>query len=371
LIRAADGHVTWSDEYERNDQDVFAVEDELSGAIVSALQVKFSGPGGGLTRRPTANPEAYDLYLQGRYFYAKRDSASLRKARDYFARAIQKDSSYALAWSGLSDAYSHSSVFGYVAPHDIFPQAKAAALRALALDSTLVEVHTSLGFIALFYDWDWANAGREFDQALRIDPRYPEAHLFHAWYFVATKRIDDAVAEVQTAVKLDPFSPVINARLATMLFYARRYDEALAQSRRLLELDSIFFQARVDLARAFLQLGRCAESLAALEHGPEQTATIDRGLKGYTYAKCGRRAEALAELRHLHAEAASGRYVTHYGLAMIRAGLGDTDRAFAELDSAYMERAWGMFVLKVEPAFDALRADPRFARLLKKVGLTS
>jgi hypothetical protein len=321
-----------------------------------------------LVKHSTENPEAHDLYLRGRYFFSKRDSASLRKAQDYFARAIDKDSGYALAYAGLSDCYSHASVFGYVAPRDIYPQAKAAALHALALDSTLVEGHTSLGFIALFLEWDWATAKREFDQALALDPRYPPAHLFHGWYFVATDRVNDAVDEVRTAVRLDPFDKVTNTRLSSILFYARRYDEALAQARLVLELDSMWFQGRVELARAYKQLDRCDEAMATIGQMQEQTASGLRGVAGWVYATCGRQAKAMADLTHFQAEAREGRYVSHYALAMIHAGLGDNEGAFTELDSAYAERTWGMFLLKVEPAFDGLRSDPRFERLVKKVG---
>src|SRR5947208_558074 len=194
LINAATGYHLWSDEYDRDARDVFAVQDEIARAIVGALRVKLSGAATtALVKPPTENPEAHDLYLKGRYFFAKRDSTSLRKAQDFFGQAIQKDSSYALAWSGLSDAYSHIGVFGYVPPRAVYAKAKAAALRALELDSALAQAHTSLGFIALFYDWDWPTAGRQFDRALALDPRYPDAHLFHGWYFVATNRIDDAI----------------------------------------------------------------------------------------------------------------------------------------------------------------------------------
>jgi len=262
-------------------------------------------------------------------------------------------------------------VFGYVPPRDTHSKAKEAALRALALDSTLAEAHTSLGFIALFYDWDWPTAGRELDRALALDPRYPDAHLFHGWYFVATNRMDDAIREVQTAVRLDPYSLVNNARLASMLYYAHRYDEALAQGRRLLEMDSIFFQTRVEMARAYLQLGRCDEALVAIKRAPEQAsgAAYFGGVLGWISARCRHPAQALAELNRFRAEAREGRYVSHYSLAIIHAALGDSEQAFAQLDSAYVEGAWAMFTLRVEPAFDGLRADPRFGRLLKKVGL--
>src|SRR5881396_1727591 len=299
LINAATGYHLWSDEYDRDARDVFTVQDEIARAIVAALRVKLSGAANAALVKPaTGNAEAHDLYLQGRYFFAKRDSTSLRKAQDYFERAIADDPSYALAYAGLSDAYSHRAVFGYVPPHDIHAKAKQAVLRALALDSTLVEAHTSLGFIELFLEWDWATAGRELDRALALDPRYPPAHLFRAWYFLATDRMDDAISEVQTAVNLDPFSSVNNARLASMLYYARRYNEALAQARRLREMDSMFFQAGVELARAYLQLGRCDEALAALKQAPVQAsgAAYFGGVWGWINARCGHPAQALAEL---------------------------------------------------------------------------
>src|SRR5437762_403774 len=371
LINTATGYHLWSDEYDRDARDVFSVQDEIARAIVGALRLKLSAAANvALVKPSTGNPEAHDLYLQGRYFFAKRDSTSLRRAQDYFERAIAKDPSYALAYAGLSDAYSHRAVFGYVPPRDTHSKAKEAALRALALDSTLAEAHTSLGFIELFLEWDWPTAGREFDRALALDPRYPDAHLFHGWYFVATNRMDDAIREVQTAVRLDPFSLVNNARLSSMLYYARRYNEALAQARRLLELDSMNLQARGEPARLYLQLGRCDEALAAIKQAPELAGVAPfGGLSGWINARCGHPAQALAVLNRFRAQAREGRYVSHFSLAMIHAGLGDTEQTFAQLDSAYVEGTWAMFTLRVEPAFDGLRADPRFGRLLKKVGL--
>jgi serine/threonine-protein kinase len=370
LINAADGYHLWSDEYEGDAQDIFAVQDEIVRAIVGVLQVKLAGPVDAvLVKRSTSSPEAHQLYLRGRYFFARRDSASLRKARDYFERAIQIDSSYALAWSGLSDAYSHTGVFGYVPYGDVYGKAKAAALRALALDSTRAEAHTSLAFIVLFYEWDWRTAGREFDRALALDPRYPDTHLFRGWYFVATNRMDDAVRELQSAVNLDPFSVVNNARLASVLFYAHRYNEAAGQSRRLIELDSTNVVGRVELGRVDVQLGHCVEALTAFQRGPELPAPPFRGLLGWAYARCGQRVQALAQLSHLDTERKQGQVVSHYDFAMIYAGLGDTDRAFAELDGAYAERTWAMLLLRADPTFDGLHADPRFERLLKRVGL--
>jgi tetratricopeptide (TPR) repeat protein len=351
-------------------KDAFAVQDEIVHAIVGALQVKLTGAASvPLAKASTASPEAHDLYLQGRYFFAKRDSASLLKAQDYFARAIANDPSYALAYAGLGETYSHRAIFGHIAPRDVLDKAKAALVRALALDSTLVQAHTALAFMALVFEWDWATAKREFDKALALDPRYPPVHLYHAWYLLATGKTNDAVEELRTAVRLDPFDIITNTRLASMLFYARRYDEELSQIRRVREMDSTFFQVPVELARAYLQLGRCAEAVAALRQGPEVPTRIPilQGVPGWTYARCGHRAQAMAQLDRFRLDARAGRYVSHYPRAVIYAGLGDTERVFAELDSAYADRAAAMFVIALDPTFDGLRADPRFVGLLKKV----
>jgi tetratricopeptide (TPR) repeat protein len=371
LIDVTRDQEVWSETFEHDTRnaDVFAVQDSITGAIVRELRVKLTA--GSVTRlaeRATANPEAHDLYLQGRYFFAKRDLVSLARAREYFERAIALDSSYALAYAGLSEAYSHSSVFGGMAPHEAFPQAKAAVRRALELDSTLVEAHTSLGFIALFYDWDFAAAGRAFDRALAIDPRYPPARLFHAWYYAGLNRMEDAVEEFGTAVRLEPFYPISNIRLATGLILSRRWEEALAQARRTLDLEPTFFQGHSELGQALLGMGRCTEALKELEQAPNNRAALSSGMPGYAYAKCGQRERALALLRQFEDEARSGRYVSHYALAQIHAGLGNRDAAFAELDRALEERAWPMFVLKANPFLDDLRSDPRFAQVVERVG---
>jgi TolB-like protein/tetratricopeptide (TPR) repeat protein/tRNA A-37 threonylcarbamoyl transferase component Bud32 len=371
LIDVTRDQEVWSGTFEHDTRnaDVFALQDSITGAIVRELRVKLTA--GSVTRlaaRATANPEAHDLYLQGRYFFAKRDLVSLARAREYFERAIALDSSYALAYAGLSEAYSHSSVFGGMAPHEAFPRAKAAVRRALELDSTLVEGLTSLGFIALFYDWDFDAAGRAFDRALAIDPRYPPARLFHAWYYAGLNRMEDAVEEFRTAVRLEPFYTISNIRLATGLVLSRRFEEALTQARRTLDLEPTFFQGHSEVGLALLGLGRCAEAVSEFEQAPHNRAALTSGMPGYAYAKCGHRDRAQALLRQFEAEAREGRYVSHYALAQIHTGLGNHDAAFAELDRALEERAWPMFVLRSVPFFDDLRNDPRFARVVERVG---
>ncbi len=372
LIDVMTGKELWSDNFEPDpeDPDVFAVQDSITRSIVRGLRLSLANASSGPSRRPTMSPEAHDFYLQGRFFFAKRDLASLAKARDYFTRAIAQDSSYAEAFAGLAEAYAQSAVFGGYPAHDVFPQAKAAVRRALALDSTLVEAQTAQGFISVFYDWDWPAARRHLEQALATSPRHAPARLYYGWYFLATGQLDRALDQFKEAQRLEPLVLVHTIRLADMYFYARRYDESLGQVARLLELEPGYFQGPMVSAQTQLAMGRCQEALKALTTGPEQLAVTVRGLLGYAYAKCGQRDRARAELGRLMAAAKAGRYVTHYGLAMIYAGLDDFDRAFAELDLAVAERAWAMIVLPVRPEFDALRADPRYQGILEKVGLT-
>ncbi len=373
LIDVASGKEVWSDDFEMDalNRDVFTVEDSITRSIVRQVLPRISSMTvASLVKRPTESREAHDLYLQGRYFFEKRDSVSLGKAQDYFRRAIRSDSSYALAYAGLSDAYSHQSTFGFAWPASNYPKAKEYASLALAHDSTLVEVHTSLAFIALFYEWDWPAAGREFETALRLNERYAPAHLFHAWYFMATDSVNAAISEGRRAVDLDPFSALNNTRLISFLFYGGHYGEALAQGLKVFERDPNFSGVRQELARVYIHLGRCAEALAVLKNSVDPQIGLLRGVRGYTYAKCDRRSQALAELDQLRGQARDGKYVSHYAMAMIQAGLGDNDQVIAELEKAYTERAPAMFMITLEPAFAGLHSDPRFVVLARKVGLT-
>jgi serine/threonine protein kinase/tetratricopeptide (TPR) repeat protein len=372
LIEVATGKEMWSAVFDHNasTDDVFTVEDSVTRSIVHQVLPRISPVTIASAKRPTENREAHELYLQGRYFFERRDSAGLRKAQEYFRQAIATDSSYALAYAGLADAYGLQANFGFVRPGRNFPMAKRYAALALAHDSTLVEVHVSLAFIAMFHDWNWRTAQREFETALRLNERYAPIHLYRAWYFMATDSTDAAVSELRRAVDLDPFSGLNNTRLVTILFYTGHYPEALTQARKVFERDPNFVGVRQELARVYINLGRCPEALAALQNSADQPLSLLRGVRGYTYAKCGRRAEAEAELNRLLGRARVGEYVSHYALAIIQAGLGNDDQAIAELEKAYIERAPAMFVMKLEPAFARLHSDPRFVAVARKVGLT-
>jgi len=373
LIDVESGTEIWSDTFDGNvgSGDVFAIQDSITRSIVRQVLPRIAGQAlSSPARRPTESGVAHDLYLQGRYFFERRDSVSQSRAQDYFRQAIVGDSSYALAYAGLSDSYSHQSVFGLASPGVNFPKAREYAERALALDSSLVEVHTSLGFIALFHDWDYAAAGRAFAKAIAIDPRYAPARLFRAWYFISVDSVAESLAEGRLALSLDPFSSVISTRLVTFLYFNRRFEEAVGQARRTLERDSLFVGVRAELTRALAHVGRCDDALAQLTvPGVDQPPAQLSGIRGLVYAKCGRRAQALALLDSLRGHLRQGGRFSHYGLAVIESALGNVNGAIAELELARDERAWAMFVIKHEPAFDPLRSDPRFIRLLREMNL--
>ena len=371
LINAESGYDLWSDEYERDVRDVFAVQDEITRAIVGALRVKLAAGGTGpLARHATASPEAHDLYLHGRFFYEKRSEDGLRRALGYFRQAIAQDSEYALAYSGLADTYSFLSAFGFGAPHELFPQAKAAALRALQLDSTLPEAHTSLGFTQLFYDWDWPAADREFRRALAFDSTFTPAILYHGWYNVAAGRLDDAIRDLERARSIDPLSLILNTRLATMLHWARRYDAAVAQLHRTLAIDSSYDLAHAQLARTYVQMRRCADAAAELRgRAAVFAAYYEAAIVGYSAAVCGRTAEARRILDAMLSRTGRGVYVSPEAIAIVYAALGDKEHAFAWLERALDDRTWSLYLLRVEPMLDGLRADPRFDGLIRRVGL--
>ena len=369
LINARTGYDLWSDVYERDARDVFAVQDEIVRAIVGALRVRLAGPvGTPLVRRATASPEAHELYLQGRYFYEQRSRAGLEKGMAFFQQAIAKDSGYALAYAGLADSYDFLTTFGYATPREMFPLAKAAAARAIQLDSTLPEAHTTLGFIALFYDWDWGTADREFRRALALDSTFTPALLYHAWYDVAVGKPEDGIRDMEQARAMDPLSLVLNTRLGTMYYWARHYDLAVAQVQRVLVLDSTYYLASSDLGRAELALGHCAEALRAVARRQE-FFNYEAYIAGGAYAHCGRRADAQATIATLEERRRQGLYASPEAIALVFAALGERDSMFAWLERAYEERTWSLYLLKVEPQFDGVRGDPRFVDLVRRVGL--
>ena len=368
LINAASDAHLWGESFDRKLTDIFAVESDIAKTIADTLQVKLTGSEKtAIAKRPTANTEAYELYLKGRFFWNKRTGADLRTAIEYFNQALGKDPSYALAYAGLADSYGLLNVFGAASPADSFPQAKAAAEKAVELDDTLAEAHTSLALVLNDYDFDFEQSLKEFERAIQLNPNYATAHQWSARPLLVLGQFDRAIAESKRAVELDPLSLVINTDLGTDYLVARRFDEAIAQLRKTIEMDPRFYFAHSGLGRVWQLKGQLNEAIAEyrkavdLNDDPSVLALL-----GQAYARAGQREEAQRILARLSEEAKS-RYVQAYSFALMYLALGDKERAIDELERGYRERGVGVFWVKVNPLLDDLRGNPRFEALVAKV----
>src|SRR5438034_8431625 len=367
LINAATDAHLWADSFDRKLIDIFAVESEIAAKVADKLQAKLTGAEQhAISMQPTQNTEAYQLYLKGRYFWNKRTGPDLRKAIDYFKQAIDKDPKYALAYAGLADSYTLLSAYGAGGPQESFPSAKTAAQKALELDDTLAEAHTSLGQILLFYDLDLGGSTKEFERAIALNPNYATAHH---WYgsgpLLAVGEFDRAIAELRRAQQLDPLSLIINADLGVAFATARRYDEAIAQLRKTIEMDPRFYYAHWNLGVALELKGKLREALAEYKEAAElDDDPIVLGLTAHSYAKLGERGQAgslLAQLQQL----AAHRYVPFGTFAGVYMALGEKDKAIDYLERAYRDHA--LSGIKVDPMLDPLRGDPRFEALVAKI----
>ncbi len=372
LNAASDAHL-WAETYDRNLTDVFAAESDIAKMIADTLRAKLSGSEQqAIAVRPTENAEAHQLYLRGRYFWNKRTGADFKKAIGYFNQAIDKDPNYALAYAGLADAYVLLSAYAEASPKESLPQAKAAAAKALELDSTLGEAHTTLANALVAYDLNFAEANREFQRAIELNPNYATAHQWYAETgLVPLGQFEKAIAEVKRALELDPLSIVINADVGTVLTNARRYDHAIEQLRKTMEMDPGFYYVHWTLGNALELKGLTEEAIAeykeaiALNDDP-----LPRALLGHLYAKIGRKNEALAILKQLRElrESSKQRYISPYNLALIHIGLDQKNEAIQLLEETYEDRdGYNIAFIKVEPMLDPLRGDPRFETLAKKV----
>jgi DNA-binding winged helix-turn-helix (wHTH) protein/TolB-like protein/Flp pilus assembly protein TadD len=371
LVRALDGAPLWGDTFDEMYTDIFTVEDRISEQVARALIPTLTGEQRQqLSKHYTEDTAAYQSYIKGRYYWNKRTADDLRKSVSYFEDAIIEDPNYALAYAGLADAYSTLGVLDDLAPNEIMPKARSAALKALELDDDLAEAHASLGYVKHRYEWDWAGAEREFRRAIELKPGYATAHQWFGWYLVSLGKTDEAVAEFQRAQELDPLSLYTNLTMGAPYFFSRQYERAAEQYRKVVEMNPDFWLAHFWLSRAYEREGRYDESLAELQKVLKNTGgnTTEVADRGYVYAVSGRAAEARAALAELQ-QVSQRRYVSPYGIAEDYAGLGRNDEAFEWMGKALKVRDNTLVLVGVDPRLDALRSDARFAQLVKGVGL--
>ncbi len=370
LINAlTDAHL-WADTYDRKLTDIFAVETDIAKTVADMLQAKLTGSEQHvIAARPTANTEAHQLYLKGRFFWNKRTGNDLKKSIDYFEQAIAADPNYALAYAGVADGYVWLPGYTAGTPRDCYPKAAAAAKKALELDDTLAEARTSLALAIWLYNFDASQAIREFQRAIELNPNYAIAHQQYGNNTLsALGRFDDAIVEGKRAVELDPLSLVINTDLGSDYYYARRYDEAIAQLRKTLEMDPGYYFAYINLGQALEMKG--ARNSAIAEYQKARALNDDPsvlGMLGRAYGLSGNKMEAekiLDQLKKLSQE----RYVSAYSFALVYLGLGDKEEALRRLEKSYQDRAGSdIGFIRVDPLLDPLRGDPRFEALAERI----
>jgi DNA-binding winged helix-turn-helix (wHTH) protein/TolB-like protein/Flp pilus assembly protein TadD len=358
----------WGQHYDRRLADILLVQEEISRDIFENLRLK-------LNVEEQKQLEAYRLYLKGRNSWNKRTPEGLQQGIDYFQQAISTDPNYAAAYAGLADCYNMQVIYGVHPPKDGFPKAKEAAIKALEMDETLAEAHTSLAFIKFRWDRDRVEAEREFQLAIKHKSTYAPAHQWYSSYLVALERFDEAIAEAKRTQELEPLSFIASSHLGWILYLSGRNDEAIAQCKKILDLDPNFFPARRYLGLAYEQKGMYPQAIAEFQKGVKLSGSpLMLALLGHAYAASGKTAEAqqvlsdLDDLGELQGTE-NRRYVSPYTVAAIYTGLGDKDQAFKWLERAYEERDVWLMNLKVDPVFAKLRSDKRFQDLLTRAGL--
>jgi tetratricopeptide (TPR) repeat protein len=371
LIQASDGNHLWSDTYDREMQDIFAVRSEVAQQVAATLKVRLLGEEKKrLDQKPTENLEAYNLYRQGRYYADKLSEDGTKRAVLFFQQAIDKDPRFALAYAGIADNYVLiADVF--IPPREAFSKAKEAALKAIELDDSLAEAHAALGFVHFHYDWDWAAAEKEFKRAISLNPQSAQSYTLYTHYLAGMGRFDEAQVEGRRALELDPLSASTHWFLGWGAIFAGRGDEAISQLSKAAELDPNNPWVRSFLGRAYLFNGMPQRGIEEMETAerlnPNDSYVL--GYLGYGYAVTGRRADALKILQRLD-DMEKRRYVSRFARVYIYAGLGDKDKAFEWLEKAYQERADSLAWFRNEPESKGLQSDPRFAALMRKIGFT-
>ncbi len=371
LVSANDNSVIWGERFTRQMSDVEKLQTDIAQAALQKMRLNLSGADERRFKKSqTDDPEAYQLYLTGRYHLNRLTDEGFLKGLDYFGQAIHKDPNYALAYVGLADAYNILSGWNAISPKEGFPKARAAATKALEIDDELAEAHTALGTVKHFYDWDWQGAEREFKRAIEINPNYADAHKMYAFYLSAMGRFDEALAEMKRAQELDPLSLEKIAGAGDILRYQRQYDQAIEKYQKALEMDSNSGFAHWAIGNAYVNQGMYLEAIAEYQKAiplsgdsPDEPASL-----GYAFALSGKGKEAFQIIDDLKRRSKES-YIPPTLIAMVYAGLGENEQAFEWLDKAYDGQDSNLVYLKVDPMFDNLRSDPRYANLWRRVGL--
>ncbi len=367
LINAQNDAHLWADTYDRKLTDIFAVESDIAKTIAETLQAKLTGSEkSSIAKTPTVNPEAYELYLRGKFFAEKRTGADLLKSIEYYDQAIAKDPGYPLAYVGLADSHLLLSAYGATSPKESASPARAALRKAIELDDSLAQAHASSGLLATV-ELDLDRAISELERAIQLNPNYATAHHWIALPLTAVGQSDRGILEGKRAIELDPLSLIINADLCWVYFNGRRFDEAEAQARRTLEMDPRFYVAHYYLGEALQFKGKLAGAIAEFQKAYDSNNDpFSLAMLGQAYARQGKTDEAQKVLARLR-ERAKSQYISPYAFAVVLTALGDKAHAIDELEHGYDDTGFYISLIKVDPLFDDLRGDPRFDALVQKV----
>jgi TolB-like protein/Tfp pilus assembly protein PilF len=373
LVNVRNQKLIWAEQYDRKMSDLLATQREIATTIAQKLELKLSGSDAkGITKRYTDSNEAYQLWLRGRYSFAKRTKEGHLQAIGYFRQAINLDPKFALAYARLSETYGSISFYPYLSPKEAFPEAKAAAQQALQIDPTLAEGHTFLAYSLVIYDWNWAEAERFFKRAIELDPNNAAAHFRYGQIYLAPRgRLDEALVEIKRGLDLEPLDINMGSLLAWAYLVGGQDDKALEQARKTYDLEPSHPLGRWMLSQVYNSMGMYQDALSLNEQWLQTDPTNQLALReaGITYANVGRRDKA-EEMISKFREIAKTQYVPSCRIASIYAALGDKDKAFGELDKAFEARDWELFRMNADRYFIPLRDDPRFKEMLKRMNLT-
>jgi TolB-like protein/DNA-binding winged helix-turn-helix (wHTH) protein/Flp pilus assembly protein TadD len=370
LIRVRDQTDLWAESYDRELKDVLSLQDSVARTIANQIHITLTpGQQARLARGAILDPEAYEAYLKGRYYWNKRTADGLQKALIYFQEAINRDPAYGAAYSGLADCNSGLAWHGFKSPAEALPKAYAAALKAIEIDPQSAEAHASLGLV-LNHKWDWAGAEAEFRHALQLDPRYANAHHWYGDNLSVKRRHDEALLEAKQALELDPLNLMIGTWMGLRYYLARKYDLAIEQGRNTVELDANFAASHLLLGETYVQMGMPEQGLSELQTAASLSGNSPLYLAqvAIALASAGRNTEALRIIAQLQTTAGT-RYVSPYGLAQVYAALNDKEQTFKWLQLAYDDGAVWLSYLAVDPVFDGFRSDQRFQDLLRRIRL--